>query len=334
MTTETRIGIVAGLLIVVAASVYFFYGSEKDEDGVLVATPTRVTVPPKIPVSADKKAAPQRVTRAPARSPSTPGPLANNFAQRRPPMHPIVQPGQTATPQTPYKPPVRQPDAPVSLRTGPSAELVEATWDNLLKRDPSAADAGKPSGAANPAITSPVNRAPTPSPAPRGAPRVIGQPTPAVTTPTLSSNSPPVQRPIAPPVTTSPKRHTVAAGDTLSDISKQYYGDSSHAAEILAANPQIKSARSLKIGDVLTLPEAKSETILATSPSSAEPAAESPSPATTGKSYTVQSGDTLYSIAKKQCGSSTRWKEIQRLNKDVLKGNSRLSVGMVLKLPE
>jgi len=49
----------------------------------------------------------------------------------------------------------------------------------------------------------------------------------------------------------------------------------------------------------------------------------------------VQSGDTLYSIARRQYGSSNRWEDIFRLNKVLLKNNpARLARGMVLKLPE
>lgn len=347
MTTETRIGIVAGLLIVVAASVYFFYGSERDEDGVLVASPTRVTIPPKIPVSAEKKTSPRRVTRQPVRVPSASGPLANNFSQRRPPIRPVAPPGPAAPVRIENNSPVKQPDSPVALRSGPSNELVEATWENLLNHEKPAAHGSRSPGTDGAAMPAPAMPAPAlPVQAPRGAPRVVSQPPINVSVPSpapkLSALPPPAARPILPPMTTTPKQHTVSAGDTLSDISKQYYGDRSHAAEILAANPRIKSARSLKIGDVLTLPEVKSETGRATSPPAVESpsarstaASESASPAaTSGKTYTVQSGDTLYSIAKKHCGSSSRWKEIQHLNQDVLKGNSRLSVGMTLKLPE
>lgn len=311
MTAETRIGIVTGLIIVVAASVYFFYGSDRQDDGILVSTPTRVTVPPKIPVSAEKKATPnRRVARGPSRQPT--GPLANNYPQRRQ-TTPTVPPSPVRVPPVVNRPPANPSDSPVPLRTAPSNELVEATWENLLNRDKPAPQSGQTPapGASKPPVTTTVQ--PQPAPA--------------------SPASPPAGW---------PKRHTIAAGDTLVDISKEYYGDGSRTADILAANPQIKSARSLKIGDVIALPEPKKTARSSpTAETPLEPVVRTVSAATpsstprSGKTYTVQSGDTLYSIARKQCGNKNRWEEIFRLNKDVLKGKaSRLSTGMVLKLPE
>jgi nucleoid-associated protein YgaU len=144
------------------------------------------------------------------------------------------------------------------------------------------------------------------------------------------------------PSTEWPKKHTIASGDTLTKIARQYYDDATRKNAILAANPQIKSERHLKIGDVLTLPAPNGSTGAApSSVAEAKPIARPSTPETSansqtaGRTYKVQKGDTLYSIAKKQCGSSSRWEEIVRLNKDVLKGNpSRLSNGMILKLPE
>jgi len=49
-----------------------------------------------------------------------------------------------------------------------------------------------------------------------------------------------------------------------------------------------------------------------------------------GKSYTVQKGDTLYSISKKMYGSGKRWKDIQDANS---LPNENIKVGQVLKLP-
>ncbi len=55
MGIETRIGIVTGLLIVVVASVYFFYGNEPDEGAILVATGSKVSAAPKIPPTHDRQ---------------------------------------------------------------------------------------------------------------------------------------------------------------------------------------------------------------------------------------------------------------------------------------
>jgi len=67
------------------------------------------------------------------------------------------------------------------------------------------------------------------------------------------------------------------------------------------------------------------------------PAVETPpvveTPATTGRTYTVKAGDSLYGIAKAQLGSGARHKEILELNRDVLPSASKLKPGLVLKLP-
>ena len=51
--------------------------------------------------------------------------------------------------------------------------------------------------------------------------------------------------------------------------------------------------------------------------------------------YTVQSGDTLGTIAAKLLGSSSKYKDIYDLNKDVIGADmNKLEVGMVLKMPD
>lgn len=49
--------------------------------------------------------------------------------------------------------------------------------------------------------------------------------------------------------------------------------------------------------------------------------------------YTVQSGDSLWSIAEKILGNGARWREIYNLNKDKIKDENKISKGWVLKLP-
>ena len=53
------------------------------------------------------------------------------------------------------------------------------------------------------------------------------------------------------------------------------------------------------------------------------------------KSYTVKGGDNLSDIAQEQLGDANRWKEIYKLNKDLIGDNPDLiQPGMKLKLPE
>lgn len=49
--------------------------------------------------------------------------------------------------------------------------------------------------------------------------------------------------------------------------------------------------------------------------------------------HTVQSGDTLYKLAKRYYGDSSRWEDIRNANLDTLKDGIGLSVGMELRIP-
>jgi LysM repeat protein len=52
------------------------------------------------------------------------------------------------------------------------------------------------------------------------------------------------------------------------------------------------------------------------------------------KTYTVQSGDTLGTIAAKLLGSSSRYMEIYNLNTDILSNPNLIQIGQVLTLPD
>ena len=53
-----------------------------------------------------------------------------------------------------------------------------------------------------------------------------------------------------------------------------------------------------------------------------------------GVQYVVREGDTLWSIAGEQLGNPSRYKEISKLNADILKDENDLTLGMRLSLPE
>jgi LysM repeat protein len=55
--------------------------------------------------------------------------------------------------------------------------------------------------------------------------------------------------------------------------------------------------------------------------------------AVSGRTYTVQAGDTLSSISLKVLGSRSRWQEIYNANRDQLPKPESLHIGQVLKLP-
>lgn len=157
-----------------------------------------------------------------------------------------------------------------------------------------------------------------------------------------------------PKIESWPKQHTIASGDTLSQISMAYYGTSRRVDQIIKANPDIKGPRSLKIGRVLVIPEpdaagngsgggivklAGFRDLPTTNRHSAAhrktPARRSSSPvvAAATRKYTVQKGDTFYSIALDVYGSGARWKELFEANKSTVSNPSKLRPGMVLTLP-
>lgn len=156
------------------------------------------------------------------------------------------------------------------------------------------------------------------------------------------------------------RTHTVIAGDTLSKISRKYYGDSKHWKRIAQANQKVIGKNGeIKIGLKLTIPSdqaeaPKSPTTPKTTLGSTERAVASNEKKTETKElpkallkstkvattsaagrYTVKSGDTLSAIARRELGSIRRVKDLVELNKDQLGGNNdAVRVGMVLKLPK
>lgn len=137
-----------------------------------------------------------------------------------------------------------------------------------------------------------------------------------------------------------PRSHTVVSGDTLSEISMRYYDTSRNVAEILAANPSLKSASALKVGQVLTLPALTADELAAKPEMTNEVPLEVTNRKTanvakrTTKTYTVRKGDTFYSIAKSVYGTTSRWKDIFKANKRVVKNKpTNLKPGMILRVP-
>jgi nucleoid-associated protein YgaU len=111
--------------------------------------------------------------------------------------------------------------------------------------------------------------------------------------------------------------HTVAKGETLGDISATHYGTTKHWKKIVDANPGLDPAR-LKIGQVLQIPAVET--------SAAAPVTVAGGAGT----HTVAKGESYYTIAKKELGSSSRWREIERLNGIPAES---LKVGTVIKIP-
>lgn len=65
----------------------------------------------------------------------------------------------------------------------------------------------------------------------------------------------------------------------------------------------------------------------------AEPAPEA-EPAAEGRTYTVQSGDSLWKISEAMYGSGAKYKHIFEANRDILDDPDRIFPGQVLKIPD
>ena len=130
--------------------------------------------------------------------------------------------------------------------------------------------------------------------------------------------------------------HRVQSGDTLTALSKRYYGSAKHTQFLIKSNPNITNPDRLKVGMVVRIPPRPAgETLLG---AQANPAMKKPSgkiPAKSGvRTYRVKSGDSFYVIARDVLGDSARWKELFELNRQAVGGDPvRLQAGQVITLP-
>lgn len=154
---------------------------------------------------------------------------------------------------------------------------------------------------------------PTPAPSP------IDRPEPPPTTPTVVETPPAL--PPTPAPETSERSHTVARGDTLGDISRQYYGTTRHWKKIQDANKVDPDG--LHVGQKLVIPVVASEAAPVATSGSSDAAASA-------GLYEVKRGDSYYRIAERELGDPSRARDIERLNGIAPED---LRVGQKLKLP-
>ena len=133
------------------------------------------------------------------------------------------------------------------------------------------------------------------------------------------------------------ERYEVKRGDTLSGICAEYYGDAGLFPALQKANG-LKSS-DLVPGQTISLPPRAALTSnspqAAPPPQTAQP--EQPAPTETvrkNRTYTVQKGDMLERIARRELGDGRRANEIFEMNRDQLSSPDDIQPGMVLKLPE
>lgn len=116
------------------------------------------------------------------------------------------------------------------------------------------------------------------------------------------------------------KTHVVSKGETLGDISKEYYGTTTRWKQIVEANPGLRP-ENLKVGQSIAIPDLPAS-------AAATPAAGA---AVGGSTYTVKSGDTLESIAAATLGKRSAWKQIVDANPGLKP--TALRVGQTLQIP-
>ncbi|MBA3937850.1 MAG: LysM peptidoglycan-binding domain-containing protein [Planctomycetes bacterium] len=125
-----------------------------------------------------------------------------------------------------------------------------------------------------------------------------------------------------PPASSETKVHIVAANETLGDISMKYYNTSKNWKKIAEANKV--DPNELQVGQKLTIP------VLAAAPVTPKVGELPPSTNPGERTYKVKKGETYYLIAKRELGSASRWKELQKLNGIA---SEDLHEGQVIKLP-
>ena len=130
------------------------------------------------------------------------------------------------------------------------------------------------------------------------------------------------------------ERYVVKRGDTLSGICAEYYGDAGLFPELQKANGL--TSPNLTLDQIILLPPRDAltsnepQTAQTTQPTQPAP----PETVRKNRTYTVQKGDMLERIARRELGDGRRANEIFEMNRDQLSSPDDIQPGMELKLPE
>jgi len=119
--------------------------------------------------------------------------------------------------------------------------------------------------------------------------------------------------------------HTVLAGEGLSSIAVEYYGNKDLWTEIARAN-NIANPNLIEVGQELIIPKVNGTTI---TPSPTQ----SPSQSGEQRIHVVRRGDYLSKLAIQYYGNKDRWVDIYNANKGVVKNPEILVEGTRLVIP-
>lgn len=147
-------------------------------------------------------------------------------------------------------------------------------------------------------------------------------------------------------VRTEPVTHIVAPGENLYKIAKRYYGDGEYWNTIAKANRAIDDDSGMIIpGQKILIPNLAGRVVTPdpqpriTAVSNDQRQGQVSQPATlmrvtrTRQIVTVQSGDNLSRIAKRELGDEKHWKLILEANKNLISDPDEIRAGMELTMP-
>jgi nucleoid-associated protein YgaU len=146
----------------------------------------------------------------------------------------------------------------------------------------------------------------------------------------VQQNNPAIQS-----ANSAPREIVVKSGQTLSELAKQYLGNAGDWDELLKANrDQLSRPEQLRAGMTLKLPAKAVSQATTQQPQPTTTTPRQPAVITQdAKTYTIQSGDTLSSIAAQKLGSAGKWYKLYQHNKSTISDPDNLTVGTTIKIP-
>lgn len=118
--------------------------------------------------------------------------------------------------------------------------------------------------------------------------------------------------------------HKVEKRDTLSSISKKYYGSTIHWRTIESANEGIDPMK-LKVGSTIRVPKRPG--------SFAKPTNTAPKTGS-DRLHEVKKNDNLRKISRLYYGTENKWKSVFEANRDKISNPDRLAIGTFLVIPQ